>query len=53
VGNVVTNDKNVAFVYLLDSENAFTAKLVANIDLSLEDLASQIRDKVPPSELYE
>ena len=39
VGNVSTNDKTNAFVYLLDSDNDFTAKLIINLDNSLNDLA--------------
>lgn len=53
VGSVATNDKSIAFVYLLDSDNAFTPELVANLDRSLEDLAKQIREKVLPSELQD
>ena len=39
VGNVSTNEKSVAFVYLTDSDNLFTAALIQNLDKSLEDLA--------------
>lgn len=39
VGNVATNDRAVAFVYLMDSDNLFTPELIENLDRSLEDLA--------------
>ena len=39
VGNVATCDESVAFVYLLDSDNAFTVELVKNLDNSLNNLA--------------
>ena len=40
VGDVSTNDKTVAFVYLLDSDNKFTTELIENLDRSLEELAA-------------
>ena len=49
MGNVATNDKAVAFVYLLDSDNIFTPELVSNLNRSLEDIGAQIRDKKFPS----
>jgi hypothetical protein len=49
VGNVSTNDKTIAFIYLLDSDNTFTFELIANLDKSLEDLAEQIMEKVSHS----
>ena len=44
VGNVSDNDKTTAFVYLLDSDNKFTAKLIENLDKSLEELAVKINE---------
>ena len=53
VGNVSTNDKSLVFVYLLDSDNEFTAELIANIERSLEELAMKIKEQVPLSEFRE
>lgn len=53
VGNISTNDKNVAFVYLLDSDNEFTAELIANLDKSLDELAAKLNEQVPLSEFRE
>ena len=50
VGNTATNDSKVAFVYLLDSDNQFTKHLVQNLDNSLEDISTQIKLKIAPSE---
>jgi len=53
VGNVSTNDKTVAFIYLLDSNNKFTTELIVNLDKSLEKLAAKIKERVPLSEFRE
>lgn len=53
VGNVSNNDKTIAFVYLMDSDNKFTPELVANLNKSLEELAIKINVKVPHSKLRE
>ncbi len=39
VGNVSTDERGLAFVYLMDSDNLFTAELIKNLDKSLDDLA--------------
>jgi len=50
VGNAATNDPKVAFVYLLDSDNQFTRRLIQNFDNSLEDISTKIKLKIAPSE---
>ena len=40
VGNAATNDRKVAFVYLLDSDNQFTRQLIENLDNSLVDISA-------------
>lgn len=52
VGNTAKSDPTVAFVYLLDSDNEYTAELMMKLQRSLDDLALKIvDDAVPPSEL--
>jgi len=51
VGNIAKSDPTVAFVYLFDSDNEYTAELMQKLQQSLDDLASKIQDIVPPSEL--
>lgn len=50
VGDTATSDPTVAFVYLLDGDNEYTAELMLKLQKSLDDLASRIIDTVPPSE---
>jgi hypothetical protein len=50
VGNTANSDPTVAFVYLLDSDNEYTAELMQKLQKSLDDLASKIIDAVPSSE---
>ena len=50
ISSTSNSDPTVAFVYLLDSDNEYTAKLIYNLQKSLDDIASMIIDAVPPSE---
>jgi hypothetical protein len=50
VGSTANSDPTVAFVYLLDSGNEYTAELMQNLQKSLDDLASKIIEAVPSYE---
>ena len=51
VGSTSDYDPTVAFVYLLDSDNEYTAELMQKLQNSLDDIASKITDTVQLSEL--
>ena len=51
VGNTSDSDPTVAFVYLLDSDNEYTAELMQKLQNSLDDIGSKITCTVPSSEL--
>ncbi len=50
IGNTVASDPAVAFVYLLDSDNEYTAELMLKLQQSLDHLAQKTIEAIPPSE---